>query len=67
MKDKKEKPAATMTVEEAAALLGISRMSAYAGCARGEIPSLRIGKRLIVPRIALEKLLADPNAPRAEG
>ena len=48
----------TMTVEEAAKRLGIGRNSAYDAVQRGEIPSLRIGKRLLVPVAALERMLA---------
>jgi excisionase family DNA binding protein len=47
----------TVTVEEAAELLGIGRNAGYEGVRRGEIPSIRIGKRLLVPRAALERML----------
>jgi len=47
----------TLTVNETAKLLGISRNSCYEAVARGEIYSIRIGKRLLVPRAGLEKLL----------
>lgn len=50
----------TYTVLEAAALLGIGRSVAYEAVRRGDIPSLRIGARLLVPRVALERLLAQP-------
>ena len=46
-----------MTVDEAGALLGLSRGSAYAAAARGEIPTIRIGRRLLVPTAALRRLL----------
>jgi excisionase family DNA binding protein len=48
----------TLTVEEAARLLGISRALAYELVARGEIPSLRLGRRIVIPRHALDVLLA---------
>ena len=48
----------TLTVAEAAKRLGICRNSAYEAIARGEIPVIRIGKRLLVPKAALETLLA---------
>ena len=48
----------TLTVEEAAAALGISRASGYEAARRGEIPCIRIGRRILVPRIALDRLLA---------
>jgi hypothetical protein len=45
------------TVEETGKILGLSRGSAFAAAKRGDIPTIRIGKRLIVPRHALERLL----------
>ena len=50
----------TLTVEEAARALGISRTLAYELVTRGELPSLRLGRRLVVPRRALEALLDAP-------
>lgn len=63
------------TVPEAGRKLGISRNSAYDAVRRGEIPSIRIGRRLLVPIVALERMLnsagqyggdeAPSEAPRA--
>ena len=47
----------TYTVPEAGRLLGISRGAAYAAAADKTIPTIRIGRRLLVPRAALERLL----------
>ena len=47
----------TYTVTEAAELLGISRSSAYECVRRGEIPSLTLGRRVVIPRRAFEALL----------
>jgi excisionase family DNA binding protein len=47
----------TVTVEEAAELLGIGRNSAYEAIKRGELPAVRIGRRLVVPRQALLRML----------
>ena len=47
----------TLTVSETARLLGISRGLAYEMVRTGEIPSVRFGKRVLVPRRALERLL----------
>jgi excisionase family DNA binding protein len=47
-----------LSVEEAGVLLGISRDLAYDLVARGELPSVRLGRRLVVPRRALEETLA---------
>jgi hypothetical protein len=52
------------SVEEAGKILGLSRASSFAAANRGDIPTIRIGKRLIVPRRGLEKLLgADEVIP----
>ena len=48
----------TMTVPEAAALLGIGKNAAYEAVRKGEIPSLRIGKRVLIPIAALDAKLA---------
>jgi excisionase family DNA binding protein len=47
----------TLTVEEAAQLLGISRSSAYEAVHRGELPTIRIGRRYVVPRAAIARML----------
>jgi excisionase family DNA binding protein len=47
----------TVSVPEAAKLLGIARNSAYNAVHEGHIPHLKIGKRIVVPRVALERLL----------
>lgn len=60
-----------LTVTEAAKALGISRALAYELVARGELPALRLGRRLVIPRRALEALVngvtptADQYAARA--
>jgi len=51
----------TFTVEETAKLLGIGRQLAYDRVKTGEIPVVKIGRRLLVPRRALEKLLEEPR------
>lgn len=48
----------TLTVEEAASALGISRSFAYEAVSRGDIPCIRIGKRILVPKVALDKMLS---------
>ena len=51
-----------LTVEEAAEMLKISRPSAYQAVQRGEIPIIRIGRRILVPVAALEKLLESAGS-----
>ena len=48
----------TRTVPEAAQILGIGRTAAYEGARTGAIPTIRIGKRILVPVAALERMLA---------
>ena len=48
-----------LTVPEAGKLLGIGRNSAYEAARNGEIPVIRIGKRLLVPVVALDRLLDE--------
>lgn len=47
----------TMTVSEAANALGVGRSAAYEAARTGEIPTIRIGRRVLVPVAALEALL----------
>jgi excisionase family DNA binding protein len=51
-----------VTLYEAAAILRISRGAAYAAAQRREIPTIRIGRRLLVPAAALERMLAGGAA-----
>jgi excisionase family DNA binding protein len=52
----------TYTLTEAASRLGISRALAYEAAQRGELPVCRIGRRVLVPRVALLRLL-EQDAP----
>jgi excisionase family DNA binding protein len=48
----------TLTVEEAGCeVLGLSRAGAYKAANEGDLPVVRVGRRMVVPRFALEKLL----------
>ena len=46
-------------------LLGLSRGSVYRGILTGEIPSVKVGKRLLIPRRSLEKWLAQEASESA--
>jgi excisionase family DNA binding protein len=48
----------TVSVEDVAVRLGIGRHQAYEAVRAGTIPSLRIGRRWLIPRAALERLLS---------
>jgi excisionase family DNA binding protein len=47
----------TIKIEEAARVLGISRNTAYDAAKNGQLPTVKIGKRLLVPTAALDRLL----------
>lgn len=47
----------TVDIREAARILGIGRNAAYEAARTGEIPTIRIGHRILVPRAALERML----------
>ena len=53
----------TLTVPELARLLGVCRASAYAAIREGEIESIRMGHRILVPTAILERTLGlNPGA-----
>lgn len=49
----------TLTVDEAAAALGIGRTLAYEKCRTGEIPTIKIGRRLLISKVALQRMLEE--------
>jgi len=51
----------TVTVEEAARMIGISRGLAYQMAREKRLPTIRFGKRLVVPKWAIEHLLQVPQ------
>jgi excisionase family DNA binding protein len=52
----------TISITEAAEVLGISRNTAYAAAARGELPVVTFGTRKLVPVAALRRKLGSPTA-----
>ena len=65
----------TISVEDAARLLGISRGLAYEAARRGELPTIRLGRRLLVPTARLldlvgangEEVIHEMNGRRVTG
>ena len=49
----------TLTVEQAARYLGISRTTAYECVRTGSLPALRFGRRIVVPTVVIARLLAS--------
>jgi excisionase family DNA binding protein len=48
----------TYQVEEVAKILGIGRNQAYEAVRSGQIPAIRIGKRLLIPKAAIRRMLS---------
>jgi excisionase family DNA binding protein len=52
-----------MQVGELPKVLGISRAAAYEAVKTGDIPSIRIGRRIVVPTAAVRRLLQLDSGP----
>jgi excisionase family DNA binding protein len=55
----------TLTVAEAAQYLGVSRSHGYAAVRSGELPSISLGRRVVVPTSAVRKMLGLDDSPPA--
>lgn len=55
---------AVLSVTEAAQVLGISRSHAYDLVARGDLPSIRLGRRVLIPATALGRILSPESGER---
>jgi len=53
--------ALTVSVNQAAKMLSLSRNAAFAAVNRGEIPSIRIGRRILIPKARLISLINGDN------
>lgn len=51
-----------MTVEEARLRLRIGRNAMYEAIARAEIPSIRVGRKILVPRAAFDRMISGDGA-----
>jgi len=56
-------PKLTLSADEVAALLGLSRAKVYDAIRTGEIPSIRFGRRVLVPRASLYALVGAEPPP----
>lgn len=51
--------APVLSVDEAARLLGgLDRKTIYGAIARGELPALRLGRRILISRAVLDRMLS---------
>jgi hypothetical protein len=49
----------TYDVVEASRILGLSRNATYQACLTGQLPHLKIGKRILIPKIIISRMLAE--------
>ncbi len=57
----------TVTISEAAEALGVAPKTLYRAVNRGEVPGIRVGRRLLVPRDFVDRILAaKPDVPGGE-
>jgi excisionase family DNA binding protein len=52
-----------LSVVETAQLLGISRWLVQQAVRDGSLPSVRVGRNILIPRVQLDALLAGQSAP----
>ena len=57
----------TLTVEEAAKIMGLGRSAAYQAARNGQLPAIKIGGRYLISKIGLEKLLSGEKVQAADG
>lgn len=55
----------TLSVPEAAEILGISAWTLYQEIRQGHIYVLRFGRKIVVPRASIERMLQAPAQPDA--
>jgi len=63
--DKKGTDRLVLSVKEARQQLGLSRGLMYDALRSGQIPSIRIGRRILIPRAGLERLLEETGVSRS--
>jgi excisionase family DNA binding protein len=51
-----------LTVSEAAELLGVSQAFAYELVARGELPAVRLGRRIMIPWVGIQRIIENSVA-----
>lgn len=49
--------AAVVTMAQTATVLGVDQRTVSAAISRGELPSIRLGRRILIPRLPLLQLL----------
>ena len=55
-----------LNVSEVAQLLGLSRNSAYLACLNGQLPCVKVGKRILIPKASLGRWLNEAATRQKE-
>jgi hypothetical protein len=61
-----EEPKTLPVPEAGRRYFGLCRAASYAAAARGQIPTIRIGRKLCVPVVALERMLEEAKPTQRE-
>jgi len=56
----------TYSVADVARIFGVAPSHVWRLCRSGEIPSIRLGSRILIPREAVEHLLASTGGEKSE-
>lgn len=56
-----------VSVPTAAIMLGVGRNYAYELCRTNRLPHIKLGRRIVIPKAALDKLLAEYSGPDGTG
>ena len=59
--DQKAYAESVYTVPQVAKMFGINRNLAYDLARRGTLPAIRLGKRLVCPKVAIDRMLREPG------
>jgi len=57
----------TLTVEQAGKMLGISRATAYQLANQGKLPAIRLGRRLLISKAGLERMVNEARTKTQTG
>lgn len=65
--DVRRSTAAALSVTQTAGLLGVDERTVSRACEDGQLPSLRVGRRLLIPRLPLLTLLGAADGAAGPG
>jgi excisionase family DNA binding protein len=66
LEDLRASRAAVVTIAQAAAILGVDARTVSRAIQNGELPALRLGRRLLIPRVPLLACLGASDGPAGD-